>query len=388
MDGLSRAKSALSALYEHILSRQGGSGNLQRSGAALKTLQRGLTGDRALAGSGYFSTEEILNAYLMYYWPVSFMQTSFALAELECRGVLPKIERVLDLGAGPGPASFAAFAWGAKQSILVDSIGPALHVAQELSIASGLGNVQPVQADLSKDGAIPEGPYDLVVASHSMNELWKNSPEGEEKRASLLARASQELSSEGILLILEPSAAITAIPALRLRDKLLDPRGGFGLRCLGPCLDSNPCPALKAGEGRSCHSTWAWDPLPFVAGLAAQAGLDRDSVKATWFALGKTDGAKTFTAPSPLLEQEGASISALSGRIVSDPLLNKAGRLRYIVCTGPVWATLSAKSGDESAKAAGFFSLRRGDLIQCEDLEKREGQNSFGFGQLSRMRIK
>jgi SAM-dependent methyltransferase len=342
-----------------------------------------------LAGSGYFSAEEILNAYLLYYWPVSFMQVSFALAELDTRGVLPKMERVLDLGAGPGPASFAAFGWGVKQAVLVDSIGPALQVARELSLASGLGNVRTVQADLSNDAAIPKGPFDLVVASHSMNELWKNSPEGEEKRTALLARASRELSPEGFLLILEPSAAITSVPALRLRDKLLDPRGGFGLRCLGPCLDSSPCPALKAGEGRSCHSTWAWDPLPYVAALAAQVGLDRDSVKATWFALGKTEGAKTFAAPSPRLEQGGSSISAISaisGRIVSEPLLNKAGRLRYIVCTGPAWATLSAKAGDESAAAAGFFSLRRGDLIHCEGLEKRAGDHSFGFGQSSLMR--
>ncbi|TXT50902.1 MAG: hypothetical protein FD137_209 [Spirochaetes bacterium] len=379
MVGLRRAESALTALYNDLLARNGGANDLQSLGAVLKTLQRGLTGDRVLAGAGYFSTEGILDAYLLYYWPISYMQASFALDELEGRGVLPRMERVLDLGAGSGPASFAAFAWGAKQSVLVDSAGAALRVAKELSATSGLGVVRTAQVDLSSDATLPEGPFDLIVASHAMNELWNNSLEGEEKRAALLARAVRELSPEGILLVLEPSATVTAVPALRLRDRLLDPSGCLGLRCLGPCLDSNPCPALKAGEGRSCHSTWAWTPLPFVAGLAAQAGLERDSVKATWFALGRT-------APDARDTPAALAGPALSGRIVSEPLLNKAGRLRYILCTGPAWATLSAKAGDESAKAAGFFSLKRGDIIQCDGLEKRAGENSFGYGPMSRMR--
>ena len=83
------------------LGRPGGGGRLtgreiEDAGAALLALQRGLTGDRALAGSGYMEDEDLLGAYLLYYWPVSYMQVSLALAE---RPFSPS--RVLDLGSGP-----------------------------------------------------------------------------------------------------------------------------------------------------------------------------------------------------------------------------------------------------------------------------------------------
>ena len=77
---------------------------LDRFGSVLKSLQRGLTGERRLAGASYFSREDYLGAYLLYYWPVSYCQVSLALEEIRMRGALPRIDRVLDLGAGPGPA--------------------------------------------------------------------------------------------------------------------------------------------------------------------------------------------------------------------------------------------------------------------------------------------
>ena len=41
---------------------------------ALLKLQRGLTGDKHLAGAGYMQDNAMLGAYLLYYWPVSFLQ--------------------------------------------------------------------------------------------------------------------------------------------------------------------------------------------------------------------------------------------------------------------------------------------------------------------------
>ena len=77
----------------------------------------------------------------------------------------------------------------------------------------------------------------------------------------------------------------------------------------------------------------------------------------------------------------------LEGRVVSEPMLNKAGRLRYILCTPSGLATLSAKTGDADAEAAGFFALRRGDCITAEALEKRANENSFGFVPGARLRV-
>ena len=393
---------------------QAGSPRGARSfGTVLKELQRGLTGERRLVSKAYFSQHDYLGAYLLYYWPVSFAQVYLALTELEARGCLPNEPRVLDLGAGPGPASFAALAKGAKSCLLLDSSALALDTALLLA-----RDILPTRAsrlavstrvfDLENEASLPSGPFDLVIACHSINELWKNRSDALERRAGLLERAAAELSDGGILLIIEPSASATAIPALELRDRLIGASGLSGkpiLRCLAPCPASLPCPALRAGEGRSCHSTWPWTPPPAIAALATEAGLDRDSAKATWFALakstsleggeeGRQNGGTRDDGTLNLLAAAGSEINAvtdcLAGRVVSEPLLNKAGRIRYIVCAGDGLSTISAPSASAttiSAAGSGFLGLRRGDCFRACGLSRRPGERSFGFDSGSRIDI-
>ena len=359
-------------------------------GAALRELQRGLTGDRALAGSGYFTREAYLGAYLLYYWPVSFVQVLLALEETSARGFLATGARVLDLGAGPGPASFAALAMGATSCLLLDSSSPALEAASLLSADSFPGTPNPVSTcsfDLEGGGSLPEGPFDLVVACHCVNELWKGRLDALDRSADLLMRAADRLSDGGILLVVEPSAAVTAIPALQLRDRLIGADGGRpDLACVAPCPGSMPCPALAAGEGRSCHSTWEWSPPREIAILAAEAGLDRDSAKATWFALAKTGAGRSAAggkSPGGRLQAAGhggaGQGSTLSGRVVSEPLLNKAGRIRFIVCAQEGLATVSAPSTAANAAVEAFLGLSRGDCFRAEGLAPRPGERNFGF---------
>lgn len=369
-DSISGAKVMESALS---------SSALDRFGAALLSLQRGLTGDRRLAGASYFSRTNFLGAYLLYYWPVSFVQASLALKEIDLRGVLPKIRRVLDLGAGPGPASFAAAELGAESVTLVDANGEALEAALRLkeNVAGLRAEFVTVQRNFEKDGDIPAGPYDLIIACHSANELWKEKDDAVERRAGLFESAFGQLADGGILLVIEPAANVTGRPALALRDRLLERGREKGMSSVAPCPGSLDCPIASAGEGRSCHSSWPWEPTGPVAALARIAGLDRDSAKATWFALKK---AQPF-------EAKPIGGDRLAGRIVSESMLNKAGRVRYIVCTASGLATVSAKRGDSGADGAGFFSLCRGDCIEAEALEKRVGENSFGFAAGTRLKI-
>ena len=231
-------------------------------GAALKSLQRGLTGDRHLAGASYFSQGDYLGAYLLYYWPVSYAQTSLALEEMRMRGVLPRIRRVLDMGAGPGPASFAAALLGADSVRLMDSNPEALEAALRLreSLPGIHAEFSVTLRDFMKDERIDGGPYDLIVACHSANELWKGQDNAMERRTSLFGMACEQLAEGGILLIIEPSANSTGRPALALRDSLLSRASDLDISCVAPCPGSFPCPIASAGEGRSCHSTWPWNP--------------------------------------------------------------------------------------------------------------------------------
>lgn len=394
--------------YHDTLSRN----DVMRFGKSLRELQRGLTGERALPGSGYLEISSTLAIYLLYYWPVSFVQTFCALYEIAQREELPSLHSVLDLGSGPGPNSFAALEFGAQKLTLADSSEKALKTALKLAERkfSNCSNFSISSADLEimPDAAIPDAPapYDLIIASHSMNELWKNENDALERRAALVKKAWQKLAPGGLLLIIEPSALVTSRPALLLRNQLLNSLPYA--TCVAPCPHSNSCPMLEKGESRTCHSTWVWTPPHLIEELARTAGLERDSVKATWYALRKAvdthysiNTSHAVPEPhsackinhsvdgleSPPLEQAPAQAPSFSGRIVSEPLLNKAGRIRYLLCTNSGLITISAARTDRNAEISGFFNLKRGDYVDFQGLSIRETPGNFGFSETTVMKV-
>lgn len=343
-------------------------------GTALLRLQRGLTGERSLAGAPYMDDPSLLGAYLLYYWPVSYIEASIAIAEL---GLAPR--RVLDLGSGPGPAAAAALDAGAARVDLADRSARALELASRV-LRRDSDRIAASRVDLESPDALPEGPgrFDLVILGHSLNELWRGREDRIERRTGLLERAGRLLEPGGALLALEPALLETSREALRLRDALSD----SGYRILGPCPASSsgpyPCPALAAGPDRTCHAEAAWVPPEPVASLAARAGLDRRSVKYAWFAA--TPGGAEPPALAAAREgsarvtaDESPDGSSIEGRVVSDPMLNKAGRIRYFVCSEGRIATVSAASSSPEAEGSGFLSLRRGDRVRILGAEMRQG---------------
>ena len=357
----------------------------------LSYLQRGLTGDRKLIAASYMDQQRILQSYLLYYWPVSFYEVSALLHELRTRAMLPNIHSVLDLGSGPGPASFAAQTFGAKRASLVDKSKHALAAASAIATK---GRVKGLNLEIIEhcaeieDFCAPNGEsYDLIIATNSINELWPDSPNGILKRRDLVLKFLPNLQPEGIIVIVEPSAHYTSIPLLELRDSLLAADlDGISLACVGPCPHSLPCPMLGK-EKKPCFSEWKWNLPPLVRELADCAGLDRDSLKASWVALKKHK--KQEKDKEALQDNKIVPFgsSGLSGRIVSEPMLNKAGRVRYILCTnGGLRATISALRYDPMAENLGFFGLGRGDLIAADGLEIR-GESHFGIVPGSRLEI-
>lgn len=344
------------------------------AGSALHALQRGLTGDRRLAGSGYMDDPELLGAYLLYYWPVSYMQASLALAELPPAPRAPTA--VLDLGSGPGPLAAAVLdAVGGtgqpvEELVLADASGKALGLAGEILER---GDSRPArlrlrELDLESDATLPEGPFDLIVMGHCLNELWLGAGDARSRRLGLLERAAGRLAPDGRMLVLEPALLSTCRELLQLRDLL----AATGRRVIAPCPGSYPCPILAAGPERSCHAEAAWAPPEPVASLAEAAGLDRSSVKHGYFAIAADQGPEAR--------------DAAGRRVVSDPMLNKAGRLRYILCGEGRLETLSAPANDGVARAYGFMSLARGDFIRCGGLEERPG-GGLGLGPGSTLEI-
>jgi hypothetical protein len=65
-------------------------------------------------------------------------------------------------------------------------------------------------------------------------------------------------------------------------------------------------------------------------------------------------------------------------RVVSEPLLSKSGRVRYLVC-GPMGRFALSASRDSRGKAlAPFFKLSRGDGIRFRGTQRRE--TGWGLG--------
>ncbi len=321
---------------------------------------------------------ELLGAYLLYYWPVSYLEASLSLAFLGRRA-----KRVLDLGSGPGPAA-AAFvdAAGATELVLADDSLPALGLAEEL--LAGEAEFSCLRIDF-EGGEAPElGLFDAIVASHLLNELWKGREDRIGRRLDFVEAQVSRISPGGFFLAIEPATLAASRDLLALRDAL----AAKGWRILAPCPSSAPCPILAAGEGRSCHGEASWKPPEPVAALAARAGLDRSSVKWSFFV-----AEPPAPSPSPLpawtakasngTDRENREDRVVAGRIVSEGLLNKAGRLRFALCSEGRLLGLSAKAASPLSARLGFPALGRYDRLRVEGAETRES----GLGLVERSRL-
>ena len=386
--------------------------NLQRAAQNVVELQRGLTGSRALAGNGYMQKGASLQAYLLYYWPVSYAQTKAALqkaprffervAEISGSagtsgnaGTASKAKRravrVLDLGSGPAPAScsLADLAQGrgeqnmAFEFCLCDSSGDALSLGKKIleaayaknaSVETRVCNLENIFQPKNGAAFLDGKKFDFIIASHSLNELWKGEKKRGEKIAALLKNLSACLDDGGLMLLMEPALLATSRALIEARDSLI----ASGLKVASPCLQSaSPCPALE-NPNATCHAQFDWDMPQIVADLAALAGLNRADVKMTYFIFGR-NGSQC---------QEVVQDQKVAALVVSEPMLNKAGRIRYVLCDGKSRFTLSAKNGEPNAAAQGFFDLKRYDKIKIAGAQVRSQKGeplSLGFDEKTRL---
>ncbi|BDG03059.1 small ribosomal subunit Rsm22 family protein [Anaeromyxobacter oryzae] len=337
---------------------------LREVGAAVARLSKGLTRDRELAGARYMDEERLLGAYLLFYWPISYLQARGTISELPRR---PRA--ALDLGSGPGPMAFAALDAGAAEVIAADRSSRALAAARALARAAG----EPLGArdwnparKAPLEGIAPGKRFDLVTMGHVVNELWKGQDE-DARRADLLEEALRLLAPGGSLLVVEPALRDTSRALLRVRDLLV--ARGHAVRA--PCLFRGPCPALLR-ETDWCHAERPIDPPPLVAQIGKAAGLRKEAVKMSYLVLAAPGEA---WAPPP----EGRVF-----RIVSEPLPSK-GRLRYMGCGPEGRMGLSLQEKHVSAPNRAFEHLLRGDVVEVSGAEPRG--DGIALGEASVVRL-
>jgi predicted nicotinamide N-methyase len=314
---------------------------IREVGAGVKQLSHGLTRERELAGAHYMDNPRLLGAYLLFYWPVSYMQSRGALSELG------RPRSVLDLGSGPGPLAFAAMDAGATSVIAADRSKPALELAKQLAIEAqeSLGT-----REWSPEKPIPEGKFDLITMGHVVNELYNGDLA---LRAQLLEKILARIDKHGTLLVMEPALRDTTRALLKVRDVLV--AQGYAVRA--PCLFRGNCPALVK-ETDWCHADRPWKMPPLVEAIAGAAGLHKESLKMAYAAFAPKGDAWS-TLP------EGRYF-----RIVSEALEGK-GRQRFMGCGPEGRVGLAMQTKHETEKNRLFFKAVRGDVIKVDVTEPR-----------------
>ena len=353
---------------------------VHRVGDALLRLQRGLTGERELSGAGYMQDKNLLGAYLLYYWPSSYVQIEHAL-RLSRLSLKKDSLKILDVGSGPAPASAALCdaLRNVKKVTLLDSSEKALSLAKRIFTSDFKGiNVETHALNFEKSfsahdesSAVGAG-YDIIVMSHALNELWQTKENVIQLRADFLCALSDHLSDDGLLFLMEPALLKTSRNLLSLRDELC--ARGFSVVSPCPFVDGGKpvCPALTAGENQTCHASFTWKLPEPVASLARYAKLDRAQVKMSFFVFRKDVPAGSASAPANECGTEKISgAPENSYTVVSEPMLNKSGRVRYLLCNGKERIPLSAKKDDSHAAKIGFFNLKRYDRISLKNPEIR-----------------
>ena len=334
---------------------------IRELGKSVREISRGLTGERIYASERYMNEPQFLGAYLLYYWPVSFAQFINVLNRLNFQPV-----KALDFGCGPGPLSLALALAGCKDITAVDRAKPALNLAKTLMEKQKV-KFTTLQMNLEQPLKLPAQDYDLIVCGHVINELWKGDGDRFVKRAALLQNLLGCLKDSGRLVVLEPALMTTARELLSVRDLLISK--GFHLEY--PCVRQSACPCLESDK-TTCHSEFAWELPQAVKNLAQQAGFDKSTVKTA---------ALVFTKKNLNLKHSSC------WRVVSERMLSKSGKLRFVVCGGAGRLSLSIKPAAEpSATEKIFRKLQRGDLIEFTGAEKRE--NGFELTAGSKLTIR
>jgi len=323
---------------------------LREVSAAVQRLSIGLTRDRKLAGARYLDDDRLLGAYLLFYWPVSYLQARGILSELPRR---PR--SALDLGSGPAPVAFAALDAGAAEVLAADRSTRALAVARTLAVEAG----EPIavrewdpqrRGDLA--GLSRGRSFDLVTLGHVVNELFQGEGAAA-RRAALLEEALGLVAPGGSLVVIEPALRDTSRALLEVRDLLV----ARGVAVRAPCLFRGACPALVRPTDW-CHAERPIDPPPLVVEIGRRAGLRKESVKMSYLVLAPRG--EGWCDPSP-------------GRIfliVSEPLPSK-GRLRYMGCGPEGRMGLALQEKDVTPRNRSFEKLLRGDVVEITAVEPR-----------------
>jgi 2-polyprenyl-3-methyl-5-hydroxy-6-metoxy-1,4-benzoquinol methylase len=335
---------------------------IRRLVTSVRKLTNAFSHSRNIVGSRYLDEPDLLGAYLLYFWPVSYVQARYCLDNVATMGVELKLDNCLDLGSGPGPLSCALLDCKAGKVTAADHSQAALSLAGRIARCKGQ-TIATQRVDAQSGGLPGKESYDCIVMGHALNELWPQHPRAVALRTDFIQNLATRLTPQGSILLIEPALKDVNRQLLEVRDILRQ----RGLRTVAPCFFPGPCPALQDPNG-TCYAAYRWRMPGLMAELAAAAGPDKDELKMSFLCV------QPATASVPQTALETAELY----RVDSDHMLNKAGRSRMIWCGLKGRIVVSVKRGEGLAAEKDFFALHRGDAIRATGLEARGDNWALG----------
>lgn len=182
-------------------------------------------------GQLHVSSDLLARAYLATRLPATYAAVRAALAQITTLRPDFTPQTLLDVGAGPGTALWAAAdAWPELGAAELIEASPAMRSWGE-RFSSGLPQTQVTwHAEDFTDGLPDLGTHDLVTLAYVLSEL------SEDARDKLVLRL-WELTAD-TLLIIEPGTPAGWQRILRARQQLLD----AGAHFVAPCPHAHACP--------------------------------------------------------------------------------------------------------------------------------------------------
>jgi ribosomal protein RSM22 (predicted rRNA methylase) len=329
-------------------------------------LSRLLTRERDNLPHAYLRDQGLRRAYLAYFLPPNLAKIHAPLRELSLHpaSLLAKERlQVLDLGAGPGTAVLGIREFfrrtGSGQFLeftAVDQVGENLKEAEALFRETGgrtdnRATLTTVRSGIEAIAGRSGGPFDIIVLSNVLNEMFLRDTDRIMKRTALIRNIMERLlAADGSCIIIEPALQQTSRELLMVRDGIVD----GGSHVYAPCLVQGHCPALVNPKDW-CHEDRHWDPPELVRELDAATGLRKDSLKFSYL----------------ILRNDSLSFADVCGaaryRVVSEPLASK-GKLEFYFC-GEEGRRLATRLDKDASPANGPFErLRRGDVVRVQGM--------------------
>jgi ribosomal protein RSM22 (predicted rRNA methylase) len=180
-------------------------------------------------------------AYLVTRLPATYAVLSRVLHESKLRIPGLRVASMLDLGAGPGTAMWAAAESFPELSraVLIEDSAEWITIGRQLASKSHRESIRSVEwRQGSVAGSLPSGSFDLVTLSYVLNELRPS------ERPEVLRAAWDR--TDKLLIIAEPGTPAGFEHVRDLRRELI----ANGAHMVAPCPHAGECPMH---DGNWCH---------------------------------------------------------------------------------------------------------------------------------------